>query len=377
VADDAVFLEEMVEDHAYAQILDAIEVVGDGRGALGAIAARDFGRDGFAIGDHPIEEAARSVPARNMALDGADVLAERIAGGFAGLGHEVGDVNASGFGVRNGVGNLRDEEIGNDAGVERARAEKDQIGFLDGFEGFGKRANITGRERELADGNAAGGDAGFAVNDAATFERGDEMDVGNRGRKDAPANGEDLAADAHGFGEISGNMSERGEKKIAEIMAAQAAASLKAILKEASEEGFVLGQGDHAIANIAGRKDAVFAAQPAGAAAVIGYGDDGGEIGDGALFGGMLVTAADDVLLEPAKEGGKAGAAAESDDAEAAGRRLRFLGTFIQDWPDIRFAVFILQDRFQRGDRRVHSVHRAEVVCVFHKNCRLERWAAW
>jgi hypothetical protein len=39
---------------------------------------------------------------------------------------------------------------------------------------------------------------------------------------------------------------------------------------------------------------------------------------------GVFVRAADDEFLEAAKERGKAGAAAEGDDAEAAGKSVRF-----------------------------------------------------
>ena len=115
---------------------------------------------------------------------------------------------------------------------------------------------------------------------AAVFESGDERDVGNRGGENLAADRENFAADADGFGEIAGDVSESGEEEIAEIVADESAAGVKAILEEAAEESFVLAESDHAIADVAGRKDAIFAAQAAGTAAVVGDGDDGGEIGD-------------------------------------------------------------------------------------------------
>ena len=164
------------------------------------------------------------------------------------------------------------------------------------------RANTARGKAEGLDGRAAGGDAGLAVNGAAVFEFGDEVDVRKRGREDAAANGEDFAADADGFGEIAGDVRERGEEKIAEIVADESAAGVEAVLKEAAEEGFIFRKRHHAIANVAGRKDAILAAQAAGAAAVIGDGDDGGEIGDGTFGAGALVDAADDEFLEAAKK---------------------------------------------------------------------------
>ena len=73
-------------------------------------------------------------------------------------------------------------------------------------------------------------------------------------------------------------MGERGEKQIAEIVADEASASMEAILKKTAKQRFILGKRDHAVANIAGGKNAIFAAQTAGAAAVIGDGDDCGEV---------------------------------------------------------------------------------------------------
>jgi len=54
---------------------------------------------------------------------------------------------------------------------------------------------------------------------------------------------------------------------------------MKTVLKQASQQCLILRQRDHAIADIAGGRDAVFTPQAPRASAVIGYGDDGGEVG--------------------------------------------------------------------------------------------------
>src|SRR6266849_7847157 len=61
VAQDAVFLEEVVEDDAEAELLEGGEIDGHGFGALGAVAAGHVGGDGLAIGDDPIDDAAGDV----------------------------------------------------------------------------------------------------------------------------------------------------------------------------------------------------------------------------------------------------------------------------------------------------------------------------
>src|SRR5713226_2487712 len=250
------------------------------------------------------------------------MIGKGVAGGFAWLGHQIGDVDAWSIGFGDGAGDFGDQQVRKNAGVERAGAKKNQVSLLDGFDGPGERTHAARRKFEFFDRHAAGGDAGFAVNGAAIFESGDQMDVRKGGRKDASADGEYFAADADGFGEIASDVRERGQKKIAEIVANEAASRMKTILEKAAEKSFIFRKSHHAIADVTGRKDAVLAAQAAGAATVISNGDDGGEIGDGAIGASVFIGAADDEFLEATKERGKPGATAKSNDAEAAGKRL-------------------------------------------------------
>src|SRR5882762_11689016 len=78
MAQDAVFLEEIVEDDAEAELLERGKIDGHRFGALGAVAPGHIGRDGLAIGDDPIDDAVR-----NVFLDGAKMVGESVAGGFA------------------------------------------------------------------------------------------------------------------------------------------------------------------------------------------------------------------------------------------------------------------------------------------------------
>ena len=73
----------------------------------------------------------------------------------------------------------------------------------------------------------------------------------------------------HGAREIAGDVAERGEKEIAETVALQAASAVETILKQPAQQRLVLRKRHHAIADIARRQNAVLAAQPAGAAAVV------------------------------------------------------------------------------------------------------------
>ena len=117
VAQDAVFLKEIVEDDAEAELLERGKIDGHRFGALGAVAADYIGRDGLAIGDDPIDDAMRDV-----FLDGAEMIGEGITCGFTGLGHQIGDVNARSLGLGDGAGNFRDQQVWENAGVKRAGA---------------------------------------------------------------------------------------------------------------------------------------------------------------------------------------------------------------------------------------------------------------
>src|SRR5216684_4127799 len=235
VADDAVFLEEIVEDDAEAELLESGKIDGYRFGTLGAVAPGHLGRHGLAIGDDPIDDSARDV-----LLYRAKMIAKRVASGFARLSHQIGDIHARSLGSGDRAGDFRNQQVRENAGVERAGPEQNQVGLPDGFDGPGERTHAARGKLEFLDGRAAtGGDAGFAVNGAAVFERGNEVDVRKRRWKNAAADGEHFAADANGFGEIAGDVRERSEEKIAEIVADEAAAGMKTILEEAAKKSFV------------------------------------------------------------------------------------------------------------------------------------------
>src|SRR5712664_2092153 len=124
-------------------------------------------------------------------------------------------------------------------------------------------------------------------------------------------------------------MSERGQEKIAEVVADQTATSVEAVLKEAAEQSFIFRKRDHAVADVAGREDTILAAQAAGAAAVIGDGDNRGKVGDGMLGRSVLIGATNYMFFEPTEKCREARAAAESDDAETAVRNFRFEHGFL------------------------------------------------
>src|SRR5260370_3193268 len=233
VADDAVLFEEIVQNDAISELLQVRDIDDHGLSALGTITLGDFRRDRLAIGDDPVDEAARSV-----VLNGAEMIGQRVTGSFARLSHEIGDVDARRLGFGDGAGDFRDKQITRNAGVERTWAQKNQVGILNGLDCFRQGADVARKQRELMDWRSASGNARFPGNFAAAFEGADQSHLGARRRENPAANRQDFAADAHRLREIAGDMSERSEEEVAEIVAGEAVAGVKATLKKNAQTCF-------------------------------------------------------------------------------------------------------------------------------------------
>ena len=201
------------------------------------------------------------------------------AEGLVGLGHKVADVDAGGAGGGEGFRDAADEQIGDERGVERAGAEGDEVGGGDGFESSGERFGVGGSSMSsrmrwrlavmLVSPRTSG----------AVVHAGGQGDVGGGGGVDAAAGGENLRGQLHGLGEVAGDVGERGDEEVAEVVAFEVALR-EAVLEETGEEMLVFGERDHAVADVAGGEHVEVFAEAAGGAAVVGDGDDGGEVGD-------------------------------------------------------------------------------------------------
>ncbi len=319
VAEDVAFVDEVAGDGLDAEGADALEVGEDGGLAFAGVAGEGVGADGGGVDEGVVEDLGAGV-----VEDLLDVLRGGEAEALVGLGHEVADVDAGGAGAADGFGDAADEQIGDQGGVEGAGAEGDEVGGGDGFEGLGEGGGVGGGEHELGDGAVGGGDAGFAVDGGAVVHAGGDGGVGGGAGVDAAAGGEDLGAGLDGLGEVSGDAGEGGEEEVAEAVAFEVAGG-EAVLEEAGEEGFVLGEGDEAVADVAGGKHLEVFAETTRGAAVVGDGDDGGEVADegGEVLRGGVAEAASargggDEGLEAAQERREAGSAADGDDSKLA-----------------------------------------------------------
>ena len=314
VAEDVALMDEVAGDGFDAECADAVEVGFDGGLAFERVFFEQGGGDGGGVDDGVVEDALAGVVVEDFY-----VLAGGKAEALVGLGHEVADVDAACGRGGEGLWNAVHEQVGDERGVEGAGAEGDEVSGGDGGDGFGERRRIGGVEHELVDAARAGGDAGFAVDDGAIVHACGEGDVGVGGGIDVSAGGEDLRGHVNGLCEVSSDVGEGGDEEIAEGVAAELTL-IETELEEAGEEVLVFGEGDHAVADVAGGEHVEVVAEPAGGASVIGDGDDGGEVVDdagGRFAGGFGGSGGSrDVALEASEECGEAGASADGYDAE-------------------------------------------------------------
>ena len=227
-----------------------------------------------------------------------------VAIGLAGLGHHVAHVDAPGARAADGPGDAGHEQVGDDAGVEAPRAQDDEVGAVEGLDGLVEGLDpLVGEEDAAERGFAEPADVDLGAHDRAVDELGAQVGVGERGGQHAPLDGQHAADLAHRLLEAARDLGERGDEQVAEAHALERAV-LEAVLEEAVEEALGVAERDQAVADVAGRQDAEVGAEAARAAAVVGDGDDSGEL---AAEG-----------LEPFEHDGQPCAAADGDDPRRA-----------------------------------------------------------
>ena len=147
-----------------------------------------------------------------MAIQGADVIGGSQAQALVGLGHQVADIDLYRRGIDHGLGDAGNQEIGDEAGEKRTRADGDQVGASHGLQGLGQGLDIRRIQKKLLDAAATGGDFGFAANPAAILHQSFELDVGGGGGINVSAGKQNFRGQADGFAEVAGDGGQGGEK---------------------------------------------------------------------------------------------------------------------------------------------------------------------
>src|SRR5258708_29690153 len=104
-----------------------------------------------------------------MAIQSVDVVGSRKAQAFVGLSHQIADVHLGGRRVYDGIRDAMYQQVGDEAGEQRAGTDADDIGAGDGVERLRERVNIGPNEEEFLDANLTGGKLRFAPDARATL----------------------------------------------------------------------------------------------------------------------------------------------------------------------------------------------------------------
>ena len=108
-----------------------------GFGVVFGVAGAQLGGDGRGVEHGVVEDLAAGV-----VEDGLDVLRGGEAGALVGLGHQVADVDAQGSGAADGLGDSVHQQVGDATGEQRAGADADDVGVVNGVERLGQRAGV-------------------------------------------------------------------------------------------------------------------------------------------------------------------------------------------------------------------------------------------
>ena len=108
------------------------------------------------------------------------MFARAVSVGFTGLSHQVVDEDLGGARLADYTSHLGDQKVWQNARVERAWTNRDDVCGANGFESFGQGKTLFRLESQLANRNFGSGDLSLTANDGSIFEFCCEPDVANR-----------------------------------------------------------------------------------------------------------------------------------------------------------------------------------------------------
>ena len=186
-----------------------------------------------------------------------------------------------------GAQRLRDaphEQVGDDAGVEIAGAQDDDVGPADGLDGPRVGVNL-GVEKDPLDADGVGAplvDGGLPLQGRAVLQDADKVGARQGHRQDRGPQTKETGSSADPLFQVARLVDQGSQDEIAEAVVAQSGVAAEAVLHEVPEEigGSVRsGQRAQAAPDVAQRGYAELLTQPAGAAPAVHDGDDSREVG--------------------------------------------------------------------------------------------------
>ncbi len=266
---------KIARNAAKTERLNALDVGNDWRCILLRIALERGGGKRRGVDDGVVEDGDTGV-----LVDALDVFRCSEAETFIGLRHQVADKNPDSARLGDGLRNAADEQIGDEGCVEGARPDGDEIGPFDGVQCFGNSGSIGRVKGKFCNAQLAGRDVGFAAHRRSVGHVGDQGGVGGGDGVDASPRGKDLGGKLNRVPKVAGDFSESSDEEVAEVVAFQSVAGAKAVGEQLDQQILFFAEGDHAVAEVAGRQHVEVFAQASRGSTVIRDGYDGGEVAD-------------------------------------------------------------------------------------------------
>ena len=280
---------------------------------------KHFRRGSAVVGQNEIHH-----PAADMVYQGFQMVPHRIAGGFPRLGHDVADIKHRGAAFPDGRKDFRHQEIGQHRCVKASRPQGNKVRFPDGLQGIAhghRRLRHRGHADDThvpSDFFRIGRNFRFSFHDFAVGHFGPEAHFLGGGRHDLAADIENLAGRFQSVLHAAELLNQGCQEKVSQAVPRQFPFAAEAVLEDLLQHRFLVSQGHQTVPKIPGRNDSHFLPKPSGRAAVIGYGNDGGNIG---CF-----------ILHSPEQHGQSMAAADGHHPESPGQLhagQEFLGHFL------------------------------------------------
>jgi hypothetical protein len=169
-----------------------------------------------------------------------------------------------------------DGEHGDHARVERSGREDDLVGGGDRGQGVGRGRRVGRHDLDPTDPSGRSGHRDLTFHGAAVDVGLEHDRFGRRGQRTA-AGADDPAGLVERAHRVADRLEQCREHEVAQRVAGELAV-VEAVLEGSRPHARLVGQRDERLAEVAGREDAEVAAEPPRRAAVVGHGDDRGDV---------------------------------------------------------------------------------------------------
>ena len=148
------------------------------------------------------------------------------------LCHHVADIYFLGRGLLNRFGQVLDQQIGQNAGIQRAWTDHDRVRAFDRFQRFRQRVEVVRMHFDALDLLVGERNLRLALNEGAVREERAEDDRFPHGGQDAPGDRKDAGRFLQRRLKIAGHVGHCGDEQVAEGMTGETLTGGKAVLPE-------------------------------------------------------------------------------------------------------------------------------------------------